>query len=192
MRPAGVALLALAVALGACGDSGGESGAESAAGALATEQGARASGIQLSPGERLLWGNLVVRAVRDDSVELRDVRLLDASRGLRIRRLMVADEKRPQQRLLVFGEDAFRSLPEFPRWQESLHPLRGYRVEPAAPGRMTEIVVEFEPIGRGSAQVRGGVRVHYRVGEDDARLRIPNQLTACAPAPCELVPPAGL
>jgi hypothetical protein len=201
--PVGLALLAVACAVLplACG-----SDEQSAEGALATEPRPRASGIQLRPDERLLWGNLMVRAAGDQIVELRDAELLRADDGLRVRRLLVADGRRPQERLLVFGERAFRTLPDAERWRESLHPLRGYRVEPVEgpwePGfqgiltrggrwRMTEIVIEFEPIGRASVQVKGGVRVKYRVGDSEGHVDLPNQLSACAPSPCRPVRPEG-
>jgi hypothetical protein len=200
---AGLALLALACTLLplACG-----SGDQSADGGLVTERRPRASGIQLAPDERLLWGNLVVRAAGDHTVELRDAELLRADAGLRVHRLLVADGRRPQERLLVFSERAFRALPDADRWRESLHPLRGYRVEPVEgpwePGfegiltrdgrwRMTEIVIQFEPIGRASVQVKGGVRVEYRVGDSERHVDLPNQLSACAPSPCRPVRPEG-
>lgn len=201
---AGIAVLAVAgvaevVALAASGDGSAED-------ALVTEPDLRGSGIAIRPDERLLWGNLVVRAGGDETVELRDAELLDASEGLRVRRLLVADGRRPQVRLLVFGEREFRALPDDERWRESFHPLRGYRLEPVdgpwEPGfegvrtrdgrwRMTEIVIEFEPIGRASVQVKGGVRIHYRVGDDDGHIDLRNQLSACAPSPCRYARPEG-
>lgn len=200
---AGLALLAVACTLLPLACSSGDGSAD---GALVTERRPRASGIQLTPDERLLWGNLVVRAAGDQTVELRDAELLRADDGLRVHRLLVADGRRPQERLLVFGERAFRALPDADRWRESLHPLRGYRVEPVEgpwkPGfegiltrdgrwRMTEIVIQFEPIGRASVQVKGGVRVEYRVGNSERHVDLPNQLSACAPSPCRPVRPEG-
>jgi hypothetical protein len=189
---AGAALLAIAGAVLAVVLVPGSDSSSSASGALATERERRASGIEIAPDERLLWGNLVVRAARDEEVELVDVELLGASEGLRLRRALVADGQRPQARLLVFGERAFERLPNVDAWRRSLHPLAGYRVErDAGRFRDTEIVLEFEPVGEGTFQVRRGVRLQYRVGDAEGAIRLPNQLSVCAPSPCKPPRPVG-
>ena len=106
----------------------------------------------------------------------------------------MADRRRPQARLLVFGERAFKQLPNYGEWQRSLHPLAGNHVRPASgagPLRDTEIVLELEPVGRGSAFVHGGVRVAYEVEGETGSLKLPNQLGICAPSPCRPPPPKG-
>ncbi len=187
-RAAALLLTALAALSGVSACAGDEAGR--AAPALGTERVRRASGIEVRPDERVLWGNLVVRTTRDTPVELKRVRLIEASERITVRRALVADGRRPQDRLLVFGERAFEELPTYEAWQRSLHPLTGYEVEPGQ-ARDTEIVLELEPLGRGAAAVEGGVRVTYEAEGRTATLDLPNQLGVCAPSPCRPPPPTG-
>jgi hypothetical protein len=164
-------------------------GSSSAGTALASERQRHASAIQLPTGEPIVWGNFVVHAAGDDPVELRSVELLGASAGMRIQRAQVADASRPQSRVLVFGARDFARLPNYAAWRKSLHPLAGYEVRPGA--RDDELVLYLAPLGRGSFQVGGGVRLRYRVGGDEGGIVLPNQLGVCAPPPCRPPRPKG-
>jgi hypothetical protein len=170
------------VLVGLAGCGGGD---DKSTGALHTERQRHASAIQLSGREPLVWGNFVVRAA-GEPVRLKGVELIGASPGLRIRRAMVADGKRPQARVLVFEAGDFAELPTHAAWQDSLHPLAGYTVRPGE--KDAEVVLELATPRRGSFQVTGGVRLRYG---DGGAIVLPNQLSACAPAPCEPKRPAG-
>jgi hypothetical protein len=143
-------------------------------------------------------------------VELQRAELLGVEGGLRIRRAMVADGRRPQERILAAGREDFENGFPVGEWRRSFRPLKGYEVTPkqgpwdpqfgnrkgtrySEDGvfESTEIVLELAPTGPGRFRVTRGIRLRYTVDGEEGHIDLPNQLMVCAPKPCKTPRPVG-